>query len=295
VADPGIVDDVVTNRAPRYRALFNRAGEPVLPLEFSVAAYRFGHSMIRGAYDHNRNFGRGESPLIPSSPLNLLFRFTGSFHPAFTPGGTAPAPFETLPFNWIIEWERFTGAAPAAATAETPARLARKIDARLAPPLGDLLKEGGSASGDILALLKHLARRNLRRGYVLGLPTGQAAARAFDLLPLTGPELLDGLDNGVAAVLTDNGFVDRTPLWFYILREAEIAGGNRLGALGSAMVAETLVGVLVTDPFSYLAQQPDWFPGKPIAGIGPSLPLQGKQTRIGDVLRFFTTSQTPAV
>jgi hypothetical protein len=43
-----------------------------MPLEFSVAGYRFGHSMVRGNYDFNLNFNRSGQP----TTLDFLFTFT---------------------------------------------------------------------------------------------------------------------------------------------------------------------------------------------------------------------------
>ena len=90
-------------------------------------------------------------------------------------------------------------------------------------------------------LLKHLARRNLLRGFRLGLPTGQAVAEALGITPLTNAQLTQGVDPAITAALQQGNFLDRTPLWFYVLREAERnAQGNTLGEVGSQIVAETM-------------------------------------------------------
>lgn len=116
---------------------------------------------------------------------------------------------------------------------------------------------------DIRAILKHLARRNLLRGYNLSLPTGQAVAAAMGVEPLGANELRLGNSVPLNQILEDNGFLDRTPLWFYVLKEAEVrANGNTLGALGSRIVCETIIGQLVNDPDSYLTQHIPWDPSK---------------------------------
>jgi hypothetical protein len=261
--DSAVVDRVLADRAShffKFRAEFDarqqksRLGN-ALPLEFAVAAYRFGHSMVRGAYDHNLNFGRGPAPLIPVAPLNLLFGFTGG-------GGNIDAE-KRLPKNWVIDWTRFVGTNPNDGSDGGVPRLARKIDTSLTPPLGDMVKEANDEPApDIKALFKQLARRNLRRGYNLKLPTGQALHKHLKQIgavtsnPIADVSTLFNTKPALKTFLTgsQSKFHQRTPLWFYILAEAEAAGGNRLGEVGSWLVAATFIGILLADPDSALSK-----------------------------------------
>ena len=106
------MDTVVQDRAShffKFRAEFDARREGsrtgnALPLEFSVAGYRFGHSMVRAIYDYNRIFGRPAG----EASLDLLFGFTG--------GGGFIDGTKRLPQNWVIDWTRFVGVAPHDAT-----------------------------------------------------------------------------------------------------------------------------------------------------------------------------------
>jgi Animal haem peroxidase len=261
--DEAVVDRVLNDRAShffKFRAEYDarqqnsRLGN-ALPLEFAVAAYRFGHSMVRGAYDHNLNFGRGPAPLIPVAPLNLLFGFTGG-------GGNIDAD-KRLPKNWVIDWSRFVGTDPNDGSDGGVPRLARKIDTSLTPPLGDMVKEANDEpSPDIKALFKQLARRNLRRGYNLKLPTGQALHKHLKQIgavtsnPIADVSTLFSTKPALKNFLTgsQSKFHQKSPLWFYILAEAEAAGGDRLGEVGSWLVAATFIGILLADPDSALSK-----------------------------------------
>ena len=76
---------------------------------------------------------------------------------------------------------------------------------------------------------------------------------------------------------------ERTPLWFYVLREADrVEDGNALGPVGARIVAEVLIGLLQGDRGSYLAQDPDWKPTLPTIEAS----RQGKDFLMIDLLRF---------
>jgi hypothetical protein len=222
-----------------------------MPLEFSVAAYRLGHSMVRARYDFNVNF--------PEATFHQLFTFTAL--------SGQLGDFDTLPEIWIIEWENFIDAgAPFART--------RSIDTKLVEPLF-LLR---NFQGDTLQGLRaSLAARNLLRGYLLRLPTGQAVARALgqrlqgvrNIPVLTEQQILDAANDAQVQVLQDAEFLQRkTPLWYYILAEAaSLEGGQRLGPVGSTVVAEVLVGLVRRSEGSILATQ-GWQPTLPSAQPG---------------------------
>ena len=164
VADPAIVNKIISDG----NQWFNALGEPFfMPLEFAVAAFRFGHTMIRGLYDFNLNFNTsGDEGTFPAD-VNLLFTFTAL--------SGELGDFDTLPHNWIIEWERITDGATG------QAGKARKFDTALASVGGSNLFALTSETGDPATPAPdapRLAVRNLLRGYRLRMPTGQAVAQA---------------------------------------------------------------------------------------------------------------------
>jgi hypothetical protein len=237
IADPDVVRDVTDKGPSFYRP---DPGRPFMPLEFSVAAYRFGHSMVRNLYDYNRNFPGNDRD--SGATFVQLFQFTGR-------GGFFGLP--TLPFNWIIEWDRLI-----AEKDGRPVQSARKIDTRLAEDLFKMVNEttgDANIDPDAIFLMQHLAIRNLLRGFLLSIPTGQALAKAMSVKPLDEAELLQNAGPGVEQALREGGFLQRTPAWFYVLKEAEVrAGGEHLGPVASRIVAEVFVGLLRADPDSIL-------------------------------------------
>jgi len=261
---PGTVDRVLLGD----EHVLDLVGREVfMPLEYSVAAYRFGHSMVRAAYDFNRNFGNDPDALSPAT-LQLLFTFTGKAQPPFD-GAT-----KVLPFNWVIDWERFVDRA-----SPEHERFTRKIDTHVAPPLLELPDMDSQR-------LAQLPVRNLLRGYLLSIPTGQAVAEALGCTPLSADELQQDSPKAVRDALRDGGFLERTPLWYYVLKEAEVrAQGNSLGELGSRIVCETIIGQMRADETSYLRAPKSEYPQgwTPRDGVR----WQGRPLlSIGDLLRF---------
>lgn len=133
-----------------------------------------------------------------------------------------------------------------------PAQRAKRLDGRLAASLIGLPEQVTGAVDN--NSYRSLAVRDLLRGETTGLPSGEAIARLIGAAPLTSDEL-------------EQAWPDGTPLWFYILKEAEHrGGGDRLGPVGGQIVAEVLIGLLRADPASYLSLESDWEPTLPAAG-----------------------------
>jgi hypothetical protein len=267
VADPQVVDDIIQHGNRWYNVL----AEPFfMPLEFAVAAFRFGHTMVRPDYDFNLNFNTSGAPGTIPAMLELLFSFTalsGQFGPT---GGT-----DTLLENWIIEWENIVDTGTGA-----PFGKARRFDTKLAGTMSpakalfELRNLEGQPEQPDDAM--RLAVRNLLRGYRLRMPTDQAAA-GFLGLPILTPDEIEAAAASAAQALRDAGFRERTPLWYYLLAEAKHFGGQRLGPVGSTIVAEVLIGLVRRSEDSIL-RLPGWTPSLPGAQSGTF--------KLADLLRF---------
>jgi hypothetical protein len=216
-----------------------------MPVEFSVAAYRLGHSMIRGGYALN-SVVRGVPLFVAdANPQDELVDLRG---------------FRGLPPQWTIDWRLFLDFG----VPEVRVQPSRKIDAKLAGVLRTLQPGGQS-----------LAELNLRRGFRMGLPSGQSVARAMKLPAFTNEEL--GIDAALAG--------REAPLWLYILKEAEKGGGKTLGPVGGRIVAEVFVGLARHDPNCFLNVDPGWTPRQGVAGQ-PLVELGGGRLELKDLLRI---------
>jgi hypothetical protein len=201
------------------RRYYRPQGQAFIPLEFADAAYRYGHSQIRHAYQLNAG-----GAAVPIFPDLIGFRPVAPEHQ--------------------VEWNRLFDAPGAA-----PADRAKKIDGRL---VGSLIALPVVLTGACEVEEFHsLAVRDLERGQGVGLPSGEAVARLLGGRPLTAEEV------GAQAA----GWAGETPLWYYILREADVReAGSRLGPVGARIVGEVLVGLLDLDPSSVRHAPNDWAP-----------------------------------
>lgn len=154
--------------------------------------------------------------------------------------------FRAVPPRLKVDWTLFFDEAGAAAT-----QRARKIDGKV---VRSLIELPTAVAGECrLQVQRSLAVRDLQRGHGVGLPSGETVARHLGVAPLTCEQV--GL--GPA------GWRGDTPLWYYILREAEVCtGGQRLGPVGGTIVTEVLVGLIDADPTSFRGDRPDWRPHK---------------------------------
>ncbi|UVD58962.1 heme peroxidase family protein [Rhizobium sp. Pop5] len=247
-----------------------------IPVEFSVAAYRYGHSMVRPSYSLNRIVTKPD-------PIEQPFRGKmAKFHriPIFSLTDVVEHPlanlngFRELPGFWPIDWAFFfdgvapDGEPPAGAVLPQPSY---KLDTTLVDPLTSLPDH----QHEPIKIRRALAALNLLRGWRLGLPSGQAVARHMEMEALSDEQLFDSEDadrkRARAAVLNDHpaSFKENAPLWFYVLREAEIFGNSQhLGPVGGTIIAEVLAGLIREDRHSFLAQWPKWRPTLPGAVAG---------------------------
>ncbi|MEY2931538.1 MAG: hypothetical protein RL033_2287 [Pseudomonadota bacterium] len=247
IVDKQILDDVFKHGRRHVQQHPAPDCYPTMPIEFSVAAYRLGHSMIRDAYEWNRIFRTG-GPFGTNGTLPLLFRFSGT-------SGSLTIDVEldnsdagniVLPTNWIVDFRRLFDFGEAGRTdlqvSAAEFNFAKRLDTLLVNPLKDLPVGAFDGRGKPAPPKEqlNLAFRNLTRANMVQLASGQQMAKQFGLEALTESQLIDGAGGAVLSDLSaeeKKALVAHTPLWFYILREAELNNGVLTG-VGGRIVAE---------------------------------------------------------
>jgi hypothetical protein len=159
--------------------------------------------------------------------------------------------FRAVPRDFTVDWKLFFDAPGA-----TPAQRSKKMDGKLVRALIELPV---AITGECEIEDYHsLAVRDLQRGQGVGLPSGEAVARHIGIIPLTSEQI------GIASA----DWRGETPLWYYILREADAcSGGNRLGPVGGLIVTEVLVGLIDADATSFRQNQKAWRPRKTLSEL----------------------------
>jgi hypothetical protein len=239
VCAAGVVNDVFNNGRKAFEPGAGPMQVPTMPIEFSVAAFRLGHAMVRSRYNWNSIFDDG------SGTLKLLFDFSGL-------SGNLGGETRLLSI-WIADFRRLYdfGEANKPNLTVPPGKFNRamRIDTTIVDPLQHLPSKtvglpGSTPRSDVR---RNLAFRNLTRANMLTLATGQQMAnflknKGVNLTKLTKAQIRDGnngADLGTLTAAQRDAFLKNTPLWFYILRESELNGG-KLKGVGARIVAETM-------------------------------------------------------
>ena len=267
IVHSSVIADLKTNGKYDKSKLkfFHIKKRPFMPVEFSVAAYRLGHSMIRPDYRLN------DAVLLP------IFPVPPATAPGFSEGLTG---FRAMITNWGIEWGRFIDIDKRVYDGtpfENAQRLqfAYRLDTSVVNPLSTLPPAVASNPSS-------LAQRNLERAWRLGLPNGQEVAKAMKLEPLADKDILIGKgvdkpakgEEPVSITSISPAFKENCPLWTYILAEAMHNQENvkipvmenvtittpRLGPVGGRIVAEVFLGLMFEDKHSLLRAEHPWHP-----------------------------------
>jgi hypothetical protein len=216
---------------------FFRPSAAHMPVEFQAAAYRMGHSMVRPSYRANLDGDAEGKPFFG-------FIFDPALEDSDDPddlvgGARAPRRF--------IDWQTFFD------FGDGQVKHNKRIDTHLSSPLFNLpLRAIASHDQPVV-----LAQRTLLRHITWSLPSGQAIARRMHETPLAAGDLSELAGYGL-------GLERSTPLWYYVLKEAEVVNdGLVLGPVGARIVGEVFVGLLLADHDSYLRARRHWTPTLP--------------------------------
>ena len=245
-----MVDDIFQNGFKVFRTRKSQ-----IPVEFSTAAYRFGHSMVRPSYRANLAGDNGD----PFFAMVFDPDSAGNPDPDDLTGGRRSA-------RRFIGWQTFFD------FNDGEVRPNKRIDTMISSALMNLpiptidTPHGAGFTGP-----RSLPARNFLRHVTWGIPSGQDIAREMGEPELSPGDLQDAAD--IYAPLGTS-----TPLFFYILREADVINdGLHLGPVGGRIVAETFLALLRLNKNSYLFRNRRW---------SPTLPYAGDRFAMTDLLAF---------
>jgi heme peroxidase len=241
-----MVDDILRNGRRVYRPA---PGQQFIPVEFQGAAYRFGHSMVRPSYRANLAGDPGGNPATGAPAFfGMIFDPAGDGQadpPDLRGGARAPRRF--------IGWQTFYDFGGSFSSA---LRRNKLIDTKISTPLFHLPVNTIAPGTEAAPLV--LPQRNLLRQITWSMPSGQAIAQALGVTPVLWAQDFPELQQFA------HGLPSSTPLWYYVLKEAEVlAGGRSLAGVGARIVGEVFIGLLQLDRGSYLATNPNWRPTLP--------------------------------
>ncbi len=242
-----IVDNILANGPKFFRP--SKKHEPYIPVEFSVAAYRFGHATIRANYDVNpAHLGVPLFPTNPAAPTTPRTDLRG--------GPVDP--------SFALQWSNFFQRDPM-----HPPQKAKRIEPFLNTLLLDL--PNGVVPANVPAPLRSLATRNLFRSEALMVPSGQDVARVMGVANVLEASDLRkvAMDSGGKTLPLTDEQLRSCYLWYYLLAEAyHDSKGDRLGEAGAQIVAQVFIGVIDADALSYRNMFPKWTPTLPRVAAG---------------------------